>query len=457
MSRPKTVFVILGLLILSATACIPQPPELPSSMPTQGQPVLVTSQATTIANQADHPPTLTASPEAPFEPEPGEATSPSIPTLTITPTQESHVAEAVQLPAPQAYAWSLVVNRLARPVGVASAADGSGRLFLLEQAGKVRVFRLGTLLDEPYLDISSQVSCCAERGLLGLAFHPRYAENGFLYINYTNLDGDTVIARFQVASDTPDRAEAASEKRLLVVSQPYPNHNGGGLAFGPDGYLYIGLGDGGSANDPQGNGQNTNTLLGKLLRIDVDGGEQNGAPYAIPDDNPFAHNGGGLPEVWAYGLRNPWRFTFDRQTGDLFIGDVGQNAWEEIDFLPAGSSGGVNFGWNYREGRHHLQGNPPQTLELLEPVAEYGHDQGCSVTGGVVYRGAQLPAWRGVYVYGDYCSGRVWGLLRGRDGTWQHGLMFETGFNIAAFGEDEAGEIYLTDLSGAVYQLVSNE
>ncbi|HJW89549.1 MAG TPA: PQQ-dependent sugar dehydrogenase [Anaerolineales bacterium] len=297
--------------------------------------------------------------------------------------------------------------------------------------------------------MSSHVGCCGERGLLGLAFHPRYAENGLFYVNYTDLNGNTVIARFQVLAD-PQRADPGSEMRLLGVDQPFPNHNGGGLAFGSDGYLYLGLGDGGSGGDPLDNGQNTQTLLGKLLRIRVDGGE----PYALPPDNPFI-NGGGAPEIWAYGLRNPWRFSFDRLTGDLYIADVGQGMWEEVNYLPAGSPGGTNFGWDYREGAHPFtDASPPSRVELIDPVVEYDHSQGCSITGGYVYRGDRLPEWRGVYLYGDYCTGLVWGLLLGPDGGWQNALLFETLARISSFGEDQSGELYLVDRSGAIKQLV---
>ena len=352
------------------------------------------------------------------------------------------------LPQPDTAKWQAVASGLENPIGIAAPADGSGRLFVLEQPGRIRVIRDGDLLDQPFLDITGQVGCCGERGLLGLAFHPGYSENRYFYINYTDRNGDTSISRFQVFADDPDVADSGSEKRLLYVPQPYPNHNGGAVVFGPDGYLYLGLGDGGSGGDPHGNGQSTQTLLGKILRIDVDGGD----PYAIPPDNPFVA-GGGLPEIWAYGLRNPWRLAFDPANGDLYIGDVGQNAYEEIDYFPAGSGGGANFGWNYREAAHPFQGNPPGDLSLIDPVAEYGHDQGCSVTGGVVYRGAALPDWHGVYLYGDYCSGLVWGLRRTPEGSWQSGLLYETGGNVASFGEDEAGEVYLADYSGTVYRL----
>jgi glucose/arabinose dehydrogenase len=343
-----------------------------------------------------------------------------------------------------------VADGLDSPIGLANAGDGSGRLFILEQRGRIRIWQAGSLLDDPFLDLTDQVDCCGERGLLGLAFHPDYAHNGYFFVNYTErVSGDlyTVIARFQVSAD-PNQADPASELRLLHIPQPYANHNGGGLAFGPDGYLYVGLGDGGSGGDPLGNGQSLDTLLGKLLRLDVDGGE----PYTIPPDNPFA-SGGGLPEIWAYGLRNPWRFSFDRLTSDLYIADVGQNAWEEVDFLPAGSAGGANFGWNYFEGLHAYQGQPPADLALETPVAEYSHDFGASITGGYVYRGPNLPEWQGVYLYGDYMSGRIWGLLRQPDNEWQNAELFDTGFLITSFGEDESGELYIADYNGQVLRL----
>jgi glucose/arabinose dehydrogenase len=271
-----------------------------------------------------------------------------------------------------------------------------------------------------------------EQGLLGLAFHPDYEENGFFYIDYTDLNGDTIIARYSVSGDA-NQADAGSDTILLQVNQPYANHNGGQIEFGPDGYLYIGLGDGGSGGDPQGNGQNPDTLLGTIVRLEVDGGQ---------------------PEVWQYGLRNPWRFSFDRQTGDLYIGDVGQNIWEEINFLPAGQSG-ANFGWNFFEGNHAYEGSPPDGLELVFPVAEYAHEGSCSVTGGYVYRGAELPDWNGVYVYGDFCSGEIWGLVQSGDGEWQNQLLYNLNQLITSFGQDEAGEIYLVGRAGGVFKLVA--
>jgi len=356
-------------------------------------------------------------------------------------------ATPASLPDPASAAWVPLTGELDRPIGMASAYDGSSRLFVLEQQGRIRVFSNDQLQEEPYLDIIDRVgSSGSERGLLGIAFHPDFENNGYLYVNYTDLNGDTVISRFD-APGGQQAADPASEQILLQVDQPYANHNGGGLAFGPDGYLYLGLGDGGSAGDPQENGQSVETLLGKLLRIDVDGSES----YAIPADNPFA-SGGGQGEIWAYGLRNPWRFSFDRATHDLYIGDVGQGEWEEIDFLPAGSPGGTNFGWDLREGAHTFGGAAPGTAGLTEPVWEYNHSQGCSVTGGVVYRGQALPAWQGIYLFGDYCSGNIWGLAN-IGGTWQSDLFFQSGFMITSFGEDEAGEVYLADHSGQVYRL----
>jgi glucose/arabinose dehydrogenase len=350
-------------------------------------------------------------------------------------------------PNPDDYQLKAVASGLSNPVGMNHAGDGSNRLFILEQRGVIRILADGQLLTAPFLDIRSRVGSSGnEQGLLGLAFHPEFAENGLFFVNYTDLDGNTVISRFQVSTDR-NIGEADSETVLLQVKQPYQNHNGGHILFGPGGYLYIGLGDGGSAGDPQGNGQNLSTLLGNILRLDIN----QGSPYAIPANNPYA-NGGGQPEIWASGLRNPWRFSFDRITGDLYIGDVGQNQWEEIHFLSAEAPGGANFGWNYWEGLHPFQGSPPEDMVFEFPIWEYGHDQGCSVTGGFVYRGS-MTAWQGIYLYGDFCSGRVWGLLRDSNNIWQNTLLFETDFNITSFGEDESGEIYLVDRAGSLYQL----
>lgn len=378
-----------------------------------------------------------------------------IPTETPTPTPTPTPNTVAELPDPAGYSWQLVVSGLNQPEGLANAGDGSGRLFIIEQPGLIRIVKDGSLLPTPFLDLTSKVNCCGEKGLLGLAFHPKYAENGYFYVDYTEKTGtklSVVIARFTVLADNPDQADPASEILILRVDKPgtppYQNHNGGQLQFGPDGYLYIGMGDGGSEGDPDGNGQSLQTLWGKILRIDVDSTQ----PYGIPADNPYA-SGGGQAEIWASGMRNPWRFSFDRLTGDLYIGDVGQDLWEEIDFLPAGSPGGANLGWSYFEGAHPYLGSPPADVQFVMPVAEYSHTLGEAVIGGYIYRGQTLTAWQGVYLYGDYGSGRVWGLLHLADGSWQNTQMFETGSRISSFGEDEEGNIYLVDDTGSLYIL----
>jgi glucose/arabinose dehydrogenase len=332
----------------------------------------------------------------------------------------------------------MIATGLARPDTL--SVDGSGRLFVIEKPGRIRIIQNDQLLDQPFLDISNRVGSSGnEQGLLGLAFHPNYTQNGRFFVNYTDNSGNTVIARFQVSGD-PNVADPNSEVKLLGIDQPFPNHNGGELAFGPDGYLYDGQGDGGSAGDPFGNAQKKDVLLGKILRLDVDSAE----PYAVPSDNPFGN------EVWAYGLRNPWRFSFDKLTGDLYIADVGQNTWEEIDYLPKGSAGGTNFGWNLREGAHDYNGSA--SPDLTEPVAEYSHQEGgCSVTGGYVYRGS-MPEWNGIYLFGDYCTGLIWGLIHSGN-NWQKQQLFDMDFTITSFGQDEKGEVYLVSDSGSVYRL----
>jgi glucose/arabinose dehydrogenase len=330
-----------------------------------------------------------------------------------------------------------VAAGLASPLFVAGAGDGSDRLFVVEQGGRIRILRDGRLLAQPFLDIAERISAGGERGLLGLAFHPGFGgDERRFYVDYTDLRGDTVVAEY-LATDEPDLADPDSERILLKVDQPFPNHNGGALAFGPDGKLYIATGDGGSGGDPQDNGQRLDTLLGKLLRVDVD-------------------RVGAGPEIWAYGLRNPWRISFDRLTGDLWIGDVGQGAWEEIDRAKAGEGARANYGWRLMEGRHCFR---PSTgcdqSGLVLPIAEYSHEDGCSVTGGYVYRGDASPALRGVYVFGDFCSGTIWGLAAGGPDLQEPFVLAQTDHAISSFGEDEAGEVYLTDLaSGEVLRIV---
>ena len=370
-------------------------------------------------------------------------------TMTAPKAETEYDDSSVQaFPNPANYQWEMVADGLEQPVGIAFPNDGSGRIFIVQQRGTIRIIQDGQLLPDPFLDLSDRVLNGAELGLLGLAFHPNFAENGLFYVNFTAQDKYSYVVRYQVAADDPARADLASEKIVLRVQQPHQNHNGGHLAFGADGYLYIGFGDGGGAGDPDDNAQNLSTFLGKMLRVDVDSGN----PYAIPPDNPFANSKDGLPEIWSWGLRNPWKYSFDRLTGDLYIGDVGQNQWEEINFLSAHAPGGANFGWDFLEGLHPFEDIPPQGIKFTYPIWEYDHSQGCSVTGGYVYRGS-LPQWQGIYLYGDYCTGYIWGLLQDKDGLWQNTQLFQTGMNISAFGENSDGDIYLVNYQGSIYKL----
>jgi glucose/arabinose dehydrogenase len=336
----------------------------------------------------------------------------------------------------------VISSGLRHPLYLAEVNDGSGRLFILEQPGRIRIVRSGSLVPVPFLDITARVrSSGAEQGLLGLAFHPAFKSNGRYFVNYTREpDGATVIAEYSASAD-PDVSER-TEKVLLVIPDPYTNHNGGMVEFGPDGLLYIATGDGGSRGDPENRGQNRNELLGKILRIDVD----HGKPYAAPSDNPFAA-GGGRPEIFAYGLRNPWRFSFDRKTGELWAADVGQNDWEEIDVVKRGG----NYGWRLMEGAHCFlpkQGCPTEGLTL--PVAEYANrSPRCSITGGYVYRGEAVPVLQGSYVYGDYCSGEVMALVDG-----QQKVLLPTELRISSFGQDQAGELYVVGHEGSVHKIV---
>jgi len=341
-----------------------------------------------------------------------------------------------------------VVSGLEAPVEVGNAADGSGRLFVVEQGGRIRIVRANALLPTPLLDLSALVVSGGEQGLLGLAFHPQFRSNGRFFVNYTRSpDGATVIASYRVSATNPDVGDPSTAQILLVIPQPFANHNGGTLRFGPDGYLYIGMGDGGSGNDPDNRAQDLHSLLGKLLRIDVD----HDFPYTVPPSNPFF--GSTLtpepaPEIFASGLRNPWKYSFDRLTGDLYIGDVGQDAREEVDFVPAGTGAGANFGWRVMEGLQcTMRGGvrPCGAPEFTAPVFDYGHDQGCSITGGYVYRGAEAPSLFGRYVFADYCSGRFWVLSRNGAGVWTSELLFQRTNGPTSFGEDEQGNVYFTD------------
>jgi glucose/arabinose dehydrogenase len=347
-----------------------------------------------------------------------------------------------------------VVDGLDHPLAVTHAGDGSGRMFVVEQRGQIRIVRGGVLAGDPFLNIGDRLTSGGERGLLGLAFHPSFPDDPRLFVNYTDLDGDTVVSSFVVRSEDADRADLGSEQVLLRIDQPYPNHNGGALAFGPDGFLYISTGDGGSGGDPHDNGQRLDTLLGKILRIDVDGDEVDGR-YAIPPDNPFVGEGDAEPEIWLSGLRNPWRMAFDRATGDLWIGDVGQGSWEEIDVARAGV-GGLNFGWNRMEGFECYEPDDCDPTAFTAPVTAYRHDLGCSVIGGTVYRGTSQPAMLGGYVYSDYCGGTLWLLDPATDGPVEAPPVVTTGRSISAIGEDEAGELYATDLgTGELLRIVA--
>ena len=330
-----------------------------------------------------------------------------------------------------------------------TAPRQDARLFVVEQPGRIRVVENGALLPVPFLDITDRVSSGGERGLLSVAFHPSYAANGYLYVNYTDRGGDTRIERFRVGADR-NRADPASARLILQVAQPFANHNGGLVAFGPDGRLYVGMGDGGNGGDPLGHGQNRATLLGDILRIDVDAGD----PYAVPADNPFVGQAGARGEIWATGVRNPWRFAFDREAGLLYLADVGQNALEEVNVVPAASAG-LNFGWNVMEGsRCFSPAEGCSRTGLVVPVLEYGHSEGCSVTGGYVYRGSRIPALRGHYFYADYCQGWIRSFRhQGGEALDRREWALGDVGSVLSFGEDAAGELYVLSANGRVYRI----
>ena len=369
-----------------------------------------------------------------------------------------------------------VAGGLADPVNIAAPNDGSGRLFVVERVGRIRIIdQDGNLLPEPFLDLTELVqNDYLEQGLLGLAFHPDYATNGRFFVHFTDYhtNGDNFIMEFPVSDDDPNLANREGGRLLLAVDQPYVNHNGGTIHFGPDGYLYIGIGDGGLGGDPYDTAQDRTKLLGKLLRIDVDA--EGGLAYGIPADNPYSqarivqsnsitdvigeteglsleaayYHPAARPEIWAYGLRNPWQFNFDPATGDLYIADVGQVTWEEINFQPAGSPGGQNYGWDFQESGHCY---PAQVSECPRsqvgtlPVAEYKHGQdGCSITGIGVYRGEEFPSLDGIYFNSDWCTGKFWGLARGDDNAWVYQQLLDTGLLVTGSGTDEVGNLYAT-------------
>lgn len=360
------------------------------------------------------------------------------------------ITDAQGIPAP-AVSFEQVFDGLDRPVGYIDANDGSGRFFIVEQSGRVLVSAGGDLLDTPLLDVSGMISNSSEQGLLSIALDPGFADNGRVFVSYTDTDGDSQIVRYTVSERDANRLDPDSAAPILSLGQPYANHNGGNILFGPDGLLYIGFGDGGSQGDPDRHAQDPSVLFAKILRIDVSGDQE---PYGIPADNPFVNDASFAPETFAWGFRNPWRFSFDRETGDLWIGDVGQNAIEEIDLIPAGTSG-QNFGWPIKEGNECYSEEGCGETGLTAPVDQYTHDYGCSVTGGYVYRGSVLPDLVGTYLFADYCTGYLWGLVANGDGTYSATDLLETGYNPSSFAQDASGELYLLDLSGAIFRIVA--
>lgn len=338
---------------------------------------------------------------------------------------------------------------------VATPTENDNRLFVTERPGTIKIInKNGGEEPKTFLDITSKVKDNgSEMGLLGLAFHPDFADNGFFFVNYTDKDDNTIVARYEANAE--GQADPATEKVLLTVKQPYENHNGGALMFGPDGFLYVALGDGGSGGDPGNRGQNKGELLGKILRIDVNKGD----PYAIPPANPFTNEAGAKPEIWAWGLRNPWRISFDKQTGDLFIADVGQNKLEEVNVQKADSKGGENYGWRCYEGSQafNTSGSCGNASQFVMPAFEYEHaDERCSVAGGYVYRGTKNTALTGKYIFGDTCSGEIFAATQSSDGKWSQETIVKTPYYISTFGEDQDGELYIADLkSGSIYRLTN--
>ena len=346
---------------------------------------------------------------------------------------------------------ALRAGGLSKPVFLTSARDGTGRLFIVEQTGRIRIYKDGKVLTTPFLSITTQVSNGFEQGLLGLAFHPNYTTNRKLYINFTDVNGDTIVREYRASSTNPNVVATSTSRQILKIAQPYDNHNGGMLAFGPDGYLYIGTGDGGDGGDPGNRAQRIDTLLGKILRINVNGSTST-RNYLFPSTNPYVGRDG-RNEIWQIGLRNPWRFSFDRANGNLWIGDVGQRNWEEVDRAVRTSSGagrGINWGWRVLEGFHCY--NPStgcSTSGKTMPVAEYDHSGGrCSVTGGYVYRGTLIPELVGGYVFADYCSGEIWVINSTATSPASEVRLLDTNATISSFGENAAGELYVLDRDG---------
>jgi glucose/arabinose dehydrogenase len=461
--------VLIGLWVL-ATACSPvasptSPPRSTSSPSTPLAPTTPSSTSSpsatpTLKTMPTPTPTVVPASTAPvgYVTPTARVISPtwtpsveSLPTIASTPTP--------LLPTfPPSIALEPAFTGFQAPVYVTHAGEdtsGASRLFVVEKGGRIYLVENSAAQPTPFLDITDQVgSEGSEQGLLSVAFPPDFAASGLFYVDYTDRRGDTVIARYRLLAGDSRQADLNSEQKILQIEQPAANHNGGQLQFGPDGYLYIGMGDGGRAGDPWGNAQNPDVLLGKMLRINVTGTET----YTVPGDNPFLGRSDARPELWALGVRNPWRFAFDRATGDLYIADVGQNQYEEVDFQSAASPGGENYGWNVMEASHCFE--PPAGCDaagLVAPVAEYEHTQGCSITGGYIYRGTRYPQMAGVYFFGDFCSGNIWGLRQEASGEWKMALLLNTGVSISSFGEDSAGEIYVVGYrDGIIYHLIAS-
>jgi glucose/arabinose dehydrogenase len=445
--------IALTLLAMILTACGAPAGEadLPPAQVAQTQPAAEDAAVATVIAPTDSatttPATETTSTVATDAPATAEPLTTSVP---------AEVTAAPFNPEETPLRLVPIATGLQMPVFLTHAGDGSGRLFVLEKVGRIRIIADGSVVPTPFLDISDKVgSSGSEQGLLGLAFAPDYATSGVFFVDYTDKAGNTVISRFSVTDD-PMLADPASESLVLTYPQPASNHNGGMILFGPDGMLWVGTGDGGAANDRFGNGQNPQTLLGKMLRIDVT--TNPAEPYTIPADNPWLNaqwNGQPtLPEIWAVGMRNPWRYSFDAATGDLWIADVGQNAYEEVNLIPAGSAGGLNFGWPIMEGLHCFQTADCDPSGLVIPIIEYEHSGNCSITGGYVYRG-ETPELQGVYFYADYCSMRIWAAIQGNDGAWNDVQVLQGESSITSWGEDEAGELYVVEAGGRISRLTT--
>ncbi len=467
---PEAIFLFLIAVAFCLSSCRPEDSSVAtveSQASTQETPAgspskpLVMEESQPVTGEIQELPPATVveevTTEAPSDVTPtnDESLEPTVQDLQPATTRIAPTAAPTEtsLP-PGAPATSISLNLVSegfeQPTYLTHANDH--RLFVTEQAGRIWTIMDGQKSAEPFLDIRQRVgSDSLEQGLLSVAFHPNYSTNGYFYVNYTDRAGDTVVARYEVSQMDPNRADEGSELVILTVNQPYANHNGGQIQFGPDGYLYIGMGDGGSAGDPGNNGQNPATLLGSLLRIDIDGSE----PYSIPVNNPFTADNTARDETWVTGLRNPWRFSFDRLIGDMYIADVGQNQWEEINHQSSAGPGGANYGWRELEGTHCYASESCDPSGYVLPVAEYNHiEGGCSITGGYVYRGTTFPSLWANYFFGDYCSGLIWSLFRSPDGSWQRTQVAQLRANIASFGEDAAGELYVLDhFNGAVYHI----